>query len=49
MNENEIEDVRAILQDIHQRAEVLASDIDYVLARLGQKIEATRDQTSASI
>jgi len=49
MNENEMEDLRALVEDINQRAEILASDIRYVLARLDKKIEATRDQTSASI
>lgn len=49
MNENEIEDLIAIVQDINQRAITLASDIGYVLSRLDKKIEATRDQTSASI
>lgn len=49
MNENEIEDLRALVQDINKRAVTLASDIGYVLACLDKKIEATRDQTSASI
>lgn len=49
MNENEIEDLKAIVKDINKRAITLASDIGYVFACLDKKIEATRDQTSASI